>query len=69
MKGKVTPLGSLPSVQTQAKERISRRGHKSRVWVRIDEVESVGHGYWVRWKARKGAPLEGGAHNSSKCTF
>jgi hypothetical protein len=30
-------------------------------------VLGVGHGKGMRWKARKGAPLERGAHNSSKC--
>jgi hypothetical protein len=31
--------------------------------------EGVGPSKGVRWKARKGAPLEGGAHNSIKSHF
>jgi hypothetical protein len=71
-KGKVTPLGSMPSVKTQAKWRSQGGGRNLGFWhglVRWNELEWVGHTLKVRWEARKGAPRERGAHNSIKSSY
>jgi hypothetical protein len=53
-----------PSTRENPKE----RGTPLRVLTWID-VEGVGHGKGMRWKARKGAPMERGAHTSKYFTF